>query len=101
MSETNHQMFLEETLWEFSRGSILTDLVFVCSEQEKVGAHKAILSQYSCGSHLFSLSPSLTSSLVILPDYTRWQVSQLRHEIFSIFVMMLMAGGVCLAGGLS
>ena len=62
MSETNHQLFLEETLWEFSRCGILTDLVFVCSDQEKVAAHKAILSQYSCGALLFSLSPSTSFS---------------------------------------
>ena len=84
MSETNHQLFLEETLWEFSRCGILTDLVFVCSDQEKVAAHKAILSQYSCGTLLFSLSPStsLTSSLVILPDYTRWQLESALQDVY-------------------
>ena len=29
-SESNHQLFLRQTLWEFSRAQVETDLVFVC-----------------------------------------------------------------------
>ena len=83
MAESNHQLFLQETLWEFSRHSVVTDLVFVCKDQQKVAAHKAILSRYPCGAKLFSLSPLLTGDttnnpgLVIVPDWTKLEVRRI------------------------
>ena len=102
-SEFNHQLFLRQTLWEFSRARVETDLVFVCKviysvsrasrtnshletvvlqDQLRAHAHQAILSRFSVGQKLFSVFPflhsqtgsSAVSSLVMLPDWTKSQV---------------------------
>jgi len=75
-------MFLRETLWEFSRETILTDLVFVCQDQQRVEAHKAILSRFDCCGKLFSSLPAGASSTIILPDWTRSQVQTALQEVY-------------------
>eukprot|EP00092_Neocalanus_flemingeri_P028184 GFUD01030607.1.p1 GENE.GFUD01030607.1~~GFUD01030607.1.p1 ORF type:complete len:410 (-),score=99.13 GFUD01030607.1:50-1279(-) len=83
-SQSSHQMFLHETLWNFAQTSRLTDITFLCQDQA-LSAHRAILSA-AC-KNLFSTFPGLAvtteQATVFLPDWMGCQVEEALNSVYA------------------